>query len=97
MARKKKATEPRRVSEAPERGAAVVGPATRISAPVRNTAVGLPLFVLRGGPYDGLEAVQGQGSIVSVLYFPTELHVQGDLGFAKYRIEGDEAHHVEEI
>lgn len=81
---------PRRTrGNAPERTAAVVGPITREPPPIRNSAAGLPLFYLHGGPYDGLD-VADDPPIHSVLYFPHEIHVSGDDGFARYTITGED-------
>lgn len=85
MARRKKAA--RTKGDAPNRAAAAVGPVERTPAPPRNTAVGLPLFDLHGGPYDGFDTGAAE---ISVLYFPTEIHAQGEKGFGRYRITGRE-------
>lgn len=72
-----------------ERTAAVVGPITREPAPIRNTRVGLPVFELKGGPYDGLDS--DDEAIDSTLFFPTEVHVVGKEGPGVYTINGAEA------
>lgn len=80
---------------APERSSPVVGPIKQQPPPVRNTAVGLPILKLHGGPFDGRETDAGAG--LSALFFPDRVHVEEKgVGFGIYRITGpDDAEYVE--
>jgi len=71
---------------AEDRAAAVAQSPKRVPAPKRNTAVGLPVFDLKGGPYDGLDTEDE--AIATTLFFPSEVHVGGDHGPAVYLLEG---------